>query len=567
MDPIEEIKERIPIEELVSEYLDLKPAGVHLKALCPFHAEKTPSFIVTPHRGTFHCFGCGKHGDIFTFLQEMEGIEFKDALQRLAERAGVRLKHVPSKSNKKDLEKLYEIMEKSLSFYELQLKRNKEAIEYLKQRGFSDNVLHDFKIGFAPDSWDALLNYLKSLSYKEEDIEKVGLIKKGNSGKYYDRFRSRIMFPIFDDSGKVVAFSGRIFNKDDEAKYINSPETVLYNKSKILYGFNFAKQYARKLNFWIVVEGQADLLAMHAAGFKNAVALSGTALSDEHIKKMMRFNRNILFALDADEAGVSSIIKNSAKLLSLDFTVKAIKMPFGKDPADIFKEGGKDAIKKLITSAKDIFEFLTIHFKEQLPNEEKYVKVLRSRVLPLLANVSSSIEKEKAAEKLSKAMAVSKEAILEDLSKSGPETPGKSMSAMAPLAPKTNIETKSNNLRIIIFARWLQSNTLIDEKIKSKILDKINELDLDFELEILENLLNKEFIKLDTEILQDKNYEIRIFEYYKVLAKTFLKEKLKKISKKLYEAELAANEDLAEKLTEEHFNIQQKINELEYDDN
>ncbi len=571
MDPVQEIKEKISIEELVSEYLTLKPAGIHLKALCPFHAEKTPSFVVSPARGTFHCFGCGKHGDIFTFLQEMEGIDFKEALQKLAEKAGVEIKnYTPQTTNKKEQEEIKKALALAKDFFVSELQKNSAALNYLKERGIKDKTIENFALGFAPDSWDALYKHLLSLNISSELQLKAGLIKKGNSGKYYDRFRSRIMFPIFDAQGSVLAFSGRIFGKDDEAaKYINSPETLVFNKSSVLYGYNFAKSTMRKFDFAILVEGQADLLAMHQAGFTNSVAISGTALTDKHISLISRFTKNILLALDSDSAGVASMIKNARKLFTLGFNIKVLSLPQGLDPADILKNEGEGKIKELVKNAPNIFDFLIEYFADSLQNNDKYVRVLRSEVLPLLASLGSKVEAEMAAQKLAKALSVSVESVLEDVAKVASVAEDKtikSMSAQAPLENKQS--TKSIFYKLQVFKTWLSalSQEHLNVKNKQEFLLQLDELEnilREFK-SASENLdiKEKDLLVLDDTLLQSKDLALLVKEELKALKKQILKEKLSVLRNKILEAEAKSDEKQAESLSKDALKITSELADL-----
>ena len=555
MDTVQEIKERLAIEELVSEYLTLKPAGVHLKGLCPFHAEKTPSFIVTPERGTFHCFGCGKHGDIFTFIEEIEGIDFKEALRRLADKVGVEVKdrNFADKQSSKENKKLLEILNKAANFYKQELQKENGARKYLSDRGLSKEIIEKFSLGFAPDAWDAVLKYLLSLGYKTEEIEKAGLIKTAETGKTYDRFRSRIMFPIYNEKGEVAAFSGRIFAKDNDksAKYINSPETPIYNKSSILYGYHIAKQSIRKYDFSILVEGQADLLAMHQAGFSNTVALSGTALTDKHLSLLVRFSKNILLALDSDDAGVTAMIKNVPKLFSLGFDVKVLALGAGEDPADVLKKEGADAIKELVKDALNIIDFLIKHFHNKLQNQDKYAKLLREKVVPLLAFVESKTEKELLANKLAKAMAVSAVSVLADAEREQPQ-----MGSMSDKTPSHNKqETKGVKERVLdlyILNNWLTQlkAAVISEKDKTELVLQIDELLADNRQEdVSEEYLLEAYNELDKTLLSSDNIKSAAQDFINTNKKFLLKWKLDLMTAELRNLEATANELEAEKLS------------------
>ncbi|MBL7045325.1 MAG: DNA primase, partial [Parcubacteria group bacterium] len=357
---VEQIKEKLGIVDVVSQYLKLEKAGSNFRARCPFHNEKTPSFFVSPTRNSYYCFGCNAKGDIFSFVEAFEGLDFVGALKVLGEKAGVQIVF-ENKQDKDERVGLYSVMEKASMFFEENLKKESKIQEYLKERGLEEKTITDWRIGYAPDSWSSLIDFLKK-THSIQEIEKVGLIKKKEGGsEYYDRFRGRIMFPIFDNSGRVVAFSGRIFKDDGKsAKYMNSPETVLFSKSKILYGYDRAKFSIRKHNFSIVVEGQMDLLMSHQAGFTNTVALSGTALTLEHIELLKRLSTNIVLAFDSDNAGVASSGKSAIIGLENNMDVKVAHLKDGNDPADVINNpsaDGKQEWKDAIKNAKHIVEF------------------------------------------------------------------------------------------------------------------------------------------------------------------------------------------------------------------
>ncbi|MEX2029037.1 MAG: DNA primase, partial [Candidatus Paceibacterota bacterium] len=382
--PVDKIKERLSITEIVSSYIKLERAGANLKAKCPFHNEKTPSFFVSPERGSYYCFGCGASGDIFTFVEAFEGLDFKGALKILADKAGVTLSAY-AKENKgaeSEKERLYQVMEEATKFFEENLKGNSEVLKYLTSRGLLDKTIQDFRIGVAHLEWRELYNHLKSKNFNDAEMEKAGLVKKTDKparnafskadagGGFYDRFRGRVMFPLADSSGRVVAFSGRLFQEDGKsAKYLNSPDTPIFKKSSVLYGLDKAKQSIRKNNFSIVVEGQFDLILSHQAGFKNTVATSGTALtgSDKsdndttnNLGMISHLSENIVFVFDGDKAGLAASERATPIGLALfnDMNVKAASMPSGVDPADLISQEGVDAWRAVIRNAKHIIEFL-----------------------------------------------------------------------------------------------------------------------------------------------------------------------------------------------------------------
>jgi len=374
--PVAKIKERLTIEEVVSSYIKLTKAGSTFRANCPFHNEKTPSFFVSPERGTYYCFGCAAGGDIFTFVEEFEGLDFKGTLKLLAERAGVPLTppNKEEQKNQSEKERLYEIMEESTRFFENKIKNNKEVLSYLNSRGLNDKSIKDFRIGFIEADWRILYTHLKSKNFSDSEIEKAGLTKKTDKG-YYDRFRGRVMFPISDSSGRVIAFSGRIFVDDGKsAKYLNSPETPIFNKSSVLYGIDKAKDSIRKNNFSILVEGQMDLILSHQSGFRNTVASSGTALSDSTISKenavsnlglIKRLSNNLVLGFDGDKAGINATKRAGKIALSLGMDVKVALLPEGIDPADLISKNGPEDWKLAVkNSIEPKFPSLVILFDQ-----------------------------------------------------------------------------------------------------------------------------------------------------------------------------------------------------------
>ncbi len=454
---VEQIKERLSIEEVVGQYVELKPAGSSLKGRCPFHPEKTPSFMVSPARQTYHCFGCGVGGDIFTFIQEIEGLDFKGALTLLADKAGVTLMFEKGKGEKDTTDTLYAILEAATSFYEEALTHTPRAQEYLVKRGLKDATIHDFRIGFAPDAWDALLTHLKEKGFTEKDIESAGLIKAGGKGMY-DRFRSRIMFPITDSVGRVVAFTGRIFEKQDDpsGKYINSPETALYHKSKILYGYDRARQAIRKRNFSVLVEGQMDLIATHQAGYTNTVALSGTALTQEHLTLLGRMSQNLCIALDADTAGIKSAGKSAQAALRAGFDVKIVALPEGTDPADMLAAGAVDTWKEQVRTAKHVIDFLLEYHRKQAKDDRTFKLSVQKEVLPYLHDIENEIDKSHFIQRVAAQLCVSEEAVRQELSKLKSATPNTGITSHAQ-SSKEKDTSRAAEEELVLMYLWQES--------------------------------------------------------------------------------------------------------------
>ncbi|HEY4513529.1 MAG TPA: DNA primase [Candidatus Paceibacterota bacterium] len=427
--PVLKIKERLSIEEVVSSYIKLDRAGANLKAKCPFHNEKTPSFFISPDRGSYYCFGCGASGDIFTFVEEFEGLDFKGALKLLADRAGVPLEPYSREAaeNKSEKEKLYEAMEEAAEYFENNLKDHENVSDYLKVRGLTEKSVKEFRIGFAPLDWRLLYFYLQKKGFSDDVIEKAGLAKKSEKG-FYDRFRGRIMFPIADSSGRVIAFSGRLFIDDEKsAKYLNSPETPIFSKNAVLYGIDKAKDSIRKNNFSILVEGQMDLILSHQTGYRNTVATSGTALSDSTVSKervvsnlglIRRLSENLVLAFDADKAGANATIRAGKIALSLGMDVKVVEIPEGIDPADLISKTGADAWREAIKNSKHVIEFLLNKALKNFGVDERRAgRAIKEMVLPFVSSLSSSIEKMHFIKLISDKSGIGQSALSDDLKK------------------------------------------------------------------------------------------------------------------------------------------------------
>ncbi|MDQ3076706.1 MAG: DNA primase [bacterium] len=391
---VEKVKEKLGIVDVIGSYITLEKAGTNYKAKCPFHNEKSPSFFISPERNNYYCFGCAAKGDIFTFVQEFEGLDFMGALKILADRAGVPLER-DNPTFRTEREKQYIAMEYATLFFQRQLGAKSDARDYLKKRGIVEKTAKEWRLGYAPVEWKSLYTYLKTKGFKAEDIEKVGLIKASEKvhGDYYDRFRGRIMFPIFDPSGRVIAFSGRQFEPDGtQAKYINSPETALFEKSKVLYGYDKAKLEIRKQDFSLLVEGQMDLLMSHQIGLTNAVASSGTALTHEQLEILRRLSNKVVIAYDGDKAGVSAASRGWQLALNLGMDVKIAQFPDGKDPADLAIES-PEILKASIAGARHIIDVELDHIiRNEKDTREKVLKIEKN-IVPYLSEIQSEIEK------------------------------------------------------------------------------------------------------------------------------------------------------------------------------
>lgn len=417
-DTVQQVKEKLSIVDVVSQYVKLERSGANFRARCPFHAERTPSFFVSPDRGTFHCFGCNVGGDIFTFVQQIEGLDFKGALKILAERAGIPLVYEQGGKERSDeRDRLYELLETATIFY---TSRVSEPVKtYLQERGVTADTMKTFRLGWAGGGWSELSEHLRSKKFTDNDIIEAGLAKKGDRG-LIDKFRNRIMFPIADSAGRIVGFSGRIFGEDappDAPKYLNSPETPLFRKSRILYGFDKAKQAMRQLGCAILVEGQMDLLMSHQAGWANTVAVSGTAFTLEHAQLIRRMTDNLVIALDPDEAGFKAAARAARVALQNNLNVKVAEAPEGLDPADLILAKGADVWKQAIRNSKDIITFLLDVLHKHAKNKDNFRRSVESVVLPFLSDVTSPIAREGYIREIAARLSVSEHAVSEALAR------------------------------------------------------------------------------------------------------------------------------------------------------
>ncbi|PJE51145.1 MAG: DNA primase [Candidatus Yanofskybacteria bacterium CG10_big_fil_rev_8_21_14_0_10_36_16] len=414
-DNVSKIKDRLDIVDVIGGYVKLNKSGINYKAQCPFHNEKTPSFFVNPERQIFHCFGCSKGGDMFTFVQEIEGLEFPEVLKMLATKAGVELKQSTPEYKEFQSEKtiLFEISELATKFFEKQLwhsNTGKNVLKYLHERGTTDESIKNFRLGFAPDDWSSFSNFAKTRGYSEEEISKSGMgIKRnvdgqgGGSGSgIYDRFRNRIMFPVTNLSGQVVGFSGRIFDVgggptsggEAVAKYINTPQTPIYDKSRLLYGLDKARMEIRSKDKCLAVEGNMDVVMSHQAGVGNAVATSGTALTASHLKIIKRYTDNLDLCFDEDAAGEIATQRGVDLALAQNFNVGVISIddPKLKDPSDYVKAYGSKW-EEYSSKSKPFMEYF---FKKVTTGADTATalgkKMVTQKLLPIIKSISSKVE-------------------------------------------------------------------------------------------------------------------------------------------------------------------------------
>ncbi|MFA5030857.1 MAG: DNA primase [Patescibacteria group bacterium] len=508
----EEIKSKLNILDVIKEYIEVKPAGAYHKARCPFHNEKTPSFMVSPDRQIYHCFGCGEHGDVFTFVQKMEGLDFPDALRLLAKKAGVEIRaEDPRIRNERT--KLSDIVRFASRVYQEQLRRlpeNHPVKEYLKQRSITSEVIETFQIGFAPDSWDSLFEALKKKNVRQEDALAAGLlVRKDDGNGFYDRFRARLMFPIADVHGTIVGFGGRVIPTlearclgKEAAKYINTPQSPIYNKSGILYGLHLAKNAIRTKKKVVVVEGYMDCIAAHRCGTEHVVASSGTAFTEGQAKLLKRFTDTVLVAYDMDEAGIAASARGVSVLLREGMTVRVVSLPDKKDPDDVIREN-PDVWKEAIEKPKLFVDFA---FDQTLKNRDlgnvEDKKAVAGVLMPLIANLGNDIEQTHYLQKLSASVQVD-ESVLRNALHAVKET--------APHARRNSSDTEKkksfeNSPELELLSVLMKKPSFYEHVHDKLILDAITNSDLRVLYTLMQNQYNESH-ELNIESLRTKIFE------------------------------------------------------------
>lgn len=469
MEPKEEIKQRLPIEVVIGEYVELKRAGRNYKGLSPFSSEKTPSFIVSPDKNIWHDFSSGRGGDIFSFVMEVEGMEFPEALRHLAQKAGVELQEYNSKDKKEGQlkKKIIKINELATKYYQTSLLKNPSALEYLKERGVTKQGIKDFELGYAPNSPNGLVNLLKKHSFTDEEITRAGIATKRSSG-LYDIFRERIMFPFVSPSGEHLGFTGRLIKKDGFGpKYLNTPQTLVYNKSNFLYGLNVAKESVRKKDQIVLLEGNLDVVSSSQAGIKQIVAASGTAVTPLQLRQIQRLTENIIFCLDTDRAGIEATIRSLEIAANTDLKAMVASIPNKhKDPDELIKSEGIEQWEITLQSAQDayiwVIEILSENIDLKSPAQKgSYAKSV-IKILDLIKNpVSQESYKKYLANKL--------EVSLDSLDKLAQDAPLKRYKEIK-TAPKPTDSATFNRLKLIT-DRFLSLLKEIEHKETKELLE------------------------------------------------------------------------------------------------
>lgn len=408
-----ELRDKTDIEDLIGSYVELKRRGRLSKGLCPFHSEKTPSFTVYPDTQSYYCFGCGKGGDVITFIREIENLDYVEAVKFLAERAGVNMPddNYDDTLSKKKRRMLIINKEAARFFHNYMMSpQGKAGLDYWLGRGLSINTIRHFGLGYAPDDWSTLIRYMKSKGFSELELYEANLAKKSEKGRYYDNFRNRVMTPIIDLRGNIIAFGGRVLD-DSKPKYVNTSDTLVYKKSLAVFALNFAKNSGE--DSLILCEGYMDVISLHQAGFTNAVAGLGTALTDEQVRLISRYCDKVYLSYDNDGAGHEAMEKAISKFENTGLLISPLTLQGGKDPDEIIKKFGAERFRSILNGASNEVEYKLLECKKGLDvsSDDGRIKYLR-RAVPILAKLQNAIEKDVYAARLSEELGVSKDAIM-----------------------------------------------------------------------------------------------------------------------------------------------------------
>lgn len=420
---IDQIQEKVDIVEVISRYIPLKKAGRNYKAPCPFHHEKTPSFVVSPDKQIYHCFGCNAGGNVFSFLMKYENLQFPEAVESLAQKAGVL---IPDSSGRKGdansfANQLYKINEAACRFFQASLANNAAAKDYLVSRGIGEDAREKFKIGYAPDAWEALLNFFKNKGVTPAILEKAGLAIANGKGGHYDRFRNRVTFPIIDLKDRVLGFGARVMDAS-LPKYINSPETIVYSKGKNLYGLNTSKGSVKDKAHALIVEGYLDFIIPYQAGIQNIIATLGTALTVDQVKLLKRFANTVIMVYDPDEAGESASLRNLELFISEDVNVYIAELPGGYDPDNYIRKFGTEDFTKLMKESKNIFDYKFDKLKKHFNIATAHGKAgLVNEMLPTIAKINNAVFKSDLIKKLAERVSVDEDAVRQELKKVKPD--------------------------------------------------------------------------------------------------------------------------------------------------
>src|SRR3989344_3512319 len=592
MDDVELIKEKINIVDLISEYLTLKKAGVNFKAPCPFHNEKTPSFVVSPERQIWHCFGCQKGGDLFTFLMEKEGMEFKEALEMLAKKAGVVLqKKADDKKDFKD--RLFEINLKAQEFFHYILTKHplgKKALNYLQERGILTEIIEEFGIGYAPNSWESLTRFLLKRGFTHQEIISSGLGVASKSGSY-DRFRGRITFPLIDAKGNLRGFSGRVL-MPAEPKYINTPQTPIFDKGNFLFGLNLAKGEIRNKKEVVLVEGEMDMIASYQAGFKNVVASKGTALTEGQIDMLKKFSENLILGFDMDLAGDSASRRGIEIADKSGLDIKVIQLSGGKDAAEVIRENPA-LWQSAVEEAMPIYDYyLTSIAKRYDSKNPSDLKKIGEELIPIWAKITDDLVRERYIQRLS-AFLKTEEKFMRDAVEKARQQPLKSYTGLLKKANLSDniVSTKSRRelleeylITLLLhppsesnFVPFFPETLFLAEKwrqlfvylviyldsisFKSRSFN-INEFVLDLPKELLAEVDRLYLMELDDRLMDDKSWKKELESGVSELKKALIKASLERLSLEIRNAQEFDKIDVMENLNKRFRDLSVKLKNL-----
>ena len=591
MDDVETVKQKINIVDLISEYLPLKKAGVNFKANCPFHNEKTPSFIVSPERQIWHCFGCQKGGDHFTFLMEKEGMEFKEALEVLAKKAGVTLKKAPQEKGFKD--RLFEINLKAQEFFHYILTKHhlgKKALEYLRKRGLKDETIERFGLGYAPNSWESLTKFLLKRGFNVQETILSGLGVASKSGSY-DRFRGRIIYPLFDGKDRLRGFSGRVLIPS-EPKYINTPQTPIFDKGSFLFGLNLAKEEIRNKKEVILVEGEMDVILSHQAGFKNAVASKGTALTEGQIDLIKKYTEDLKLCFDMDLAGDSASRRGIEMADKAGLNIKVIQLEGGKDAAEVVKND-PHIWQTAISEAVPVYDYyLTSIAKRYDLKNVSDLRKIGEELIPVWAKITDDLVRDRYIQHLA-AFLKTEEKVIRDAvekarrpvvksyaeifhktstqdnvvsAKSRRELLEEYLMALLLHPPKDLIFIPSFPETLFLAEKWRQLYVLLvlyldTISFKSKAFN-INEFVLSLPKEVLSEVDRLYLIELDSRFVDEKFWRKELDGVVAELKKALIKASLEKLSLEIKNAQEFGKIEIVESLNKRFRDLSVKLKNL-----
>ena len=457
---IDQVRDRTDIVEVISGYIPLKKLGRNYKTTCPFHNEKTPSFVVSPDKQIYHCFGCNAGGNVFSFVMKYENIEFPEAVEMLAKKAGIAL---PRTAGNRDgasslNDQLYRVNELASQFFQDSLLRSKVPRDYIASRGIADEAIKKFKIGYAPDSWEALINYFKTKNVSANILEKAGLVIANDKGSHYDRFRNRVIFPIMDLKNRILGFGARVLDAS-LPKYVNSPETPIYSKGRNLYGLNLSKDSIKKKGHVLVVEGYLDFIIPYQAGVDNIIATLGTALTTDQLKLLKRYSNTVIMVYDPDEAGEAASLRNLDLFISEDMNVYIAELVTGFDPDGYIRKFGTEEFLKLVKSSKNIFDYkidkLVKRFNINTMNGKASIA---SEMLPTIARINNAVFRSGMVKKLAERLSVDEESIRTELKKVKTVS-GERIYTITPVEARKD----PRSAEMVVFALLLAGGNLIEK--------------------------------------------------------------------------------------------------------